>query len=54
MNIFNADYFFSVLPSFEVTITPDKKLFYVDDELLTVDIRATWVQVILGYIVGYR
>ena len=42
LNIFNT-YFFSVLPSFEVTITPDKPFFYVDEEMLTVDIRATWV-----------
>ncbi|XP_056442574.1 complement C3-like isoform X1 [Gadus chalcogrammus] len=32
-----------VLPSFEVTITPDKPFFYVDDEMLTVDIRATYL-----------
>ncbi|CAL8354816.1 unnamed protein product [Boreogadus saida] len=32
-----------VLPSFEVTITPDKPFFYVDDERLTVDIRATYL-----------
>ena len=54
LNIFNTDHFFSVLPSFEVTITPDKPFFYVDEEMLTVDIRATWVLVnILGDIVGY-
>uniref|UniRef100_A0A8C5C2S4 Uncharacterized protein n=1 Tax=Gadus morhua TaxID=8049 RepID=A0A8C5C2S4_GADMO len=32
-----------VLPSFEVTITPDKPFFYVDDEMLTIDIRATYL-----------
>ncbi|CAL8285588.1 unnamed protein product [Arctogadus glacialis] len=32
-----------VLPSFEVTITPDKPFFYVNDEKLTVDIRATYL-----------
>uniref|UniRef100_A0A8C5CNN8 Uncharacterized protein n=1 Tax=Gadus morhua TaxID=8049 RepID=A0A8C5CNN8_GADMO len=32
-----------VLPSFEVTITPDKPFFYVDEEMLTVDIRATYL-----------
>ena len=45
LNIFNTDYFFSVLPSFEVKITPTKKFFYVNDDRLTVDIKATWVQV---------
>ncbi|CAL8328656.1 unnamed protein product [Lota lota] len=32
-----------VLPSFEVKITSDKRLFYVDDEKLTVDIKATYL-----------
>ncbi|CAL8330687.1 unnamed protein product [Lota lota] len=32
-----------VLPSFEVKISTDKKFFYVDDDKLTVDIKATYL-----------
>ncbi|KAM6971820.1 complement C3-like, partial [Aplochiton taeniatus] len=32
-----------VLPSFEITLTPRKTFFYVDDEELTVDIRAKYL-----------
>ncbi|KAA0721782.1 Complement C3 [Triplophysa tibetana] len=32
-----------VLPTFEVTLTPSKSFFYVDDELLTVDITAKYL-----------
>lgn len=40
---------FSVLPSFEVKLTPVSQFFYVDSQELTVNIKAVYVKVFIFF-----
>lgn len=47
---FNFGAFFSVLPSFEVKLTPESTFFHVNNNELIINIKAMYVQVFVLWI----